>query len=465
MTDPELPPDLIIIGAGPAGMAAAATTARAGARVLLLDDQPAPGGQIYRDVDRNRDRFDWLGQDYAQGAALVDALDHPNITRIFGATVWRIDAGPKVAWSRDGQSHTSKAPFLLLATGAQERPVPFPGWTLPGVMPAGAAQILMKNAAMLPRDAVLAGSGPLLYLMAAQMIDAGTPPLALVETGSRTALLAGLRHLPRATLGIPVLRKGMALLYKIRAHGIPRFTGASGFRADAETGGSLRFSFRSRGEQQNLTCRLLLTHQGVIPSTSITRAAGITHDWSPLQQCFHPVTDQWGRSSVDGIYVAGDGSGIAGADAAKFAGRLAARDILFRLGRISADARNQTSAADLGGLLCARSVRPLLDTLYAPPKEFLTPPDETIVCRCEEITAGELRQAIGEGATGHRLLKTATRAGMGPCQGRMCDATVRGILSEQRGIPPAIPPRARNPVKPVTLGELASLAADETQSS
>lgn len=174
-------------------MSAAALAARGGLRVLMLDEQPQPGGQIYRNVAENRRKRGYLGKTYATGANLVDALDHPHITLLSGATVWRLDKGPQGTWSRGGKSQTTSAAHVLLATGAQERPVPFPGWTLPGVMPAGAAQILMKSAGMLPKDAVLAGSGPLLYLIAAQMIDAGCPPQALVEPQSSRDIFSALR--------------------------------------------------------------------------------------------------------------------------------------------------------------------------------------------------------------------------------------------------------------------------------
>ena len=453
-------PDLIIAGAGPAGMAAAAAAADGGAQVLLLDEQPRPGGQIYRNAGQNLGRLEWLGKDYAAGAVLADGLEHPNIRCEFGASVWRVDPGPAVRWSQNGQSHSARAPYLLLAAGAQERPVPFPGWTLPGVMPAGAAQILMKTSALLPRDAVLAGSGPLLYLVAAQMIGAGTPPKALVETQTTAMVWRAARHLPHATFAMPVLVKGLRLLNKIRKHRIPRFTGASQFKADAGTDGSILFSFKAKVRVETLECALLLTHQGVVPSTHMTRAAGIAHHWNPAQGCFQPQTGQWGRTAHSGLYVAGDGAGIAGGEAAAIAGRLAARDILHQLGRISAAARDHQSSADRGALWRARAIRPFLDAAYAPLPEFLSPPDETTICRCEEVTAGELRAAAAEGAIGHRQIKTATRAGMGPCQGRMCDLTVRGILSGCNNSAPPAPPRARNPIKPIPLGELAALAPE-----
>ncbi len=144
-------------------MSAAITAADGGLRVLLLDEQAQPGGQIYRNVGARLATHSWLGKDYASGLRLLDALAQSGVTVQSGATVWRVDSGPRVVWSQNGISQVTTASHILLASGAQERPVPFPGWTLPGVMTAGAAQILMKTAGMLPKDAVLAGSGPRLW--------------------------------------------------------------------------------------------------------------------------------------------------------------------------------------------------------------------------------------------------------------------------------------------------------------
>lgn len=448
--------DLIIIGAGPAGMAAARAAAEGGAQVLLLDEQPRAGGQIYRNVGAEGPSRPYLGKDYANGVQLVEALDMPDIKTEFGAIVWRIEAGPRVVWSRDGASHVCAARHVLLAGGAQERPVPFPGWTLPGVMPAGAAQILMKSAGLLPRDAVLAGSGPLLYLIAAQMIDAGAPPQALVETQTPGMMLSASKYLPQALLSARTLLKGLGLIRKIKAAGVARHTRACRFSATASEDGTITFAFTAKARAHRLTTPLLLTHQGVVPSTHISRAAGVTHDWNDAQQAFRPRVDGWGRTDVPGIHIAGDGAGIGGAEAAEAAGRLAACDILHQLGRYSENARDQKAAADRAMRTRAMAIRPFLDAAYPPLPEFLAPEGDTVVCRCEEITAAAIRQSLDEGANGPRQVKTATRAGMGPCQGRMCDLTVRGILTTC-GTPPATP-RARSPIKPVKLGELAALA-------
>ncbi|MDP2519581.1 NAD(P)/FAD-dependent oxidoreductase [Shimia thalassica] len=455
--------DLIIIGAGPAGMAAAATAARGGAKVVLLDEQPRAGGQIYRNVTINNGRVPHLGEDYSKGAHLAAGLDHPNITCFFGSTVWRVEAGPSVVVSRHKKSRRMDAPHILIATGAQERPTPFPGWTLPGVMPAGAAQILMKSSDLMPRNAVLAGTGPLLYLIASQMIDADRPPLALVETQTPFMLAASLVHLPRALLDRHSIFKGLGLLRKIRKAGVARYTSARAFRATPDEN-RLQFQFTSKGKPQSLLCDLVLSHQGVVPATQLSRAAGVPHVWNKAQRCWQPERDDEGKTPVDGIWIAGDSGGIHGADAARAEGVIAANAILCRLHGLRPEVAPHVNAHALNHRFRARAIRPFLDAAYAPAQEFLTPPDDAIVCRCEETTAGDLRLAMRNGASDLRHLKAATRAGMGPCQGRMCGLTLANLLSEHTGqnLDTIAPLRVRSPIKPVTLGELAALDRPES---
>lgn len=448
--------DLVIIGAGPAGMAAARIAADGGLRVTLLDEQDRVGGQIYRNVANATGR-DWLGADYAKGADLVRGLDHPLIAYEPRAMVWRLDPQQGVIWSRDGQSHITYAPHLLIATGAQERPVPFPGWTLPGVMPVGAAQILMKQSGMLPRDAILAGAGPLLYLVAAQMIAAGSPPQALVETGSD--LLRALPRLPQAMPGAMTLVKGLGLIQRIRAAGIARHHSATNFRAVQTDEGRITFSFTTRKGGQELECGLLLTHLGVIPQTHLTRSMGLEHEYDPAQQAWRPKLDALGQSSLDHVFVAGDGGGIGGADVARAQGALAALVILHRAGLMNRAERDARARPQQRALSRSLSVRPFLDAAYPVPPAFLAPPDDTIVCRCEEVTARTIREAAEDGAHGLRLMRTALRTGMGPCQGRMCEVTVTGLIAQATGRHPSTigPGRVRTPVKPVTLAEIAAL--------
>ena len=451
--------DLIVIGAGPAGMAAARMAADKGLSVTVLDEQIRAGGQIYRDVERAASRRgDILGPDYADGLPLARGLDHPSIAHIPGATVWQIENGPRVFFSVDGQARSVEGKRLLIATGALERPMPIPGWTLPGVMTAGAAQILLKQSGIVAERAVIAGSGPLLYLIAAQMVRAGAPPLALVETQSRGDFLRALRRLPGALSGWRYLRKGAQMLRQIQRAGVPRHTGATGLAVDG-TGRAEAIRFKADGREHRIEADTILLHHGVVPHVQAARSLNIPHRWDTAQHCFVPEIGPGGRTAMETVFVAGDGAGIGGAKAAALAGRIAALHIARDVGA-STDAGIAGELATLTRALDKElAVRPFLDAAYPPYREALSPTDSTIVCRCEEVTAGDIRRYAGLGCLGPNQTKAFGRPGMGPCQGRYCGLTVTALLSEANGVSPDTTGyyRIRPPIKPVTLGEIASL--------
>ncbi|UWQ64669.1 FAD-dependent oxidoreductase (plasmid) [Leisingera caerulea] len=451
--------DLAIIGAGPAGMAAAAEAARQGLSVTLLDEQNRPGGQIYRDVDRaGGPRGAILGQEYLHGATLTAGLGQAGITHLSGAVVWAIEDGFRISFIRDGRGEQVEAARVILATGALERPMPLPGWTLPGVMTAGAAQILLKQSGVLPRRAVLAGCGPLLYLIAAQMVRAGTPPLALIETQTAASPLAAARHLPGALRGWRYLAKGLKMLTEIKRAGVPRHTGAT----DIAVAGSTRaeaVTFRSKGQEHRISCDTALLHHGVVPNTQTARSINVPHVWSEAQHCFVPEVGTWGETAKDGVLIAGDGAGIGGAMAAEYAGRIAALKAAEELGRITAPERDRLAAPLFSRRSRETAVRPFLDAAYPPYAGAVRPADSTIVCRCEEVTAGDIRSYARLGCLGPNQAKAFGRAGMGPCQGRYCGLNVTALLAEANGQTPDETGyyRIRPPIKPVTLGELAAM--------
>ena len=355
--------DLLIIGAGPAGMAAASTAAQHGLTVAVLDEQPAPGGQIYRGItETGPRRAVILGTDYLEGAALAEGLAASRADVIQGAAVWDICTGIPftVTYSCNGAPAHLNARALILATGALERPVPIPGWTLPGVMTAGAGQILLKASGVLPENAVLAGSGPLLYLLAVQMARAGMPPLALVETQSRADLLRALPKLPRALRGWRTLLKGMGLLAELRRHGIRRYQGAKDLAVEGRDQAEA-LSFSVGGTRHRIVAGTILLHQGVVPNTQITRALRLDHLWHAGQRAFLPQTDDWGETSQPFLFVAGDGAGISGAKAAASAGRLVVLQAAHRLGRIDSLLLEEESTTDFRALSAERSVRPFLE--------------------------------------------------------------------------------------------------------
>ncbi len=454
-----------IIGAGPAGLAAATLLREHGASVALLDEQAAPGGQIYRAVERaarSPALLAALGADYRHGAELVARFRASGCDYRPGSSVWQVTLGtPIELWSsRNGHSDLLRASNVILATGAMERAVPVPGWTLPGAMAAGAVQGLLKSSALLPQDIVLAGSGPLLYLLAVQCLDAGARVTALLDTSTTANWHAALRHLPAALrgAGLSYLRKGAALKSRLWRSGIPIHRGITDLRIDGGTAVT-GVSFRSRGRPHSIATTLVALHEGVIPAQQMTRSLGCAHRWDAAQHCFRPETDAWGNASARGVLVAGDASGIAGARAAEHAGRIAGFEVLRRLGRIATATRDRLAGPDLRAHAAELTARPFLDQLYAPPPWVLRPDDDVIVCRCEEVTAGAVRGVVAQGCLGPNQAKSFLRAGMGPCQGRICGPLVAELLADARGVAVADVGyyRVRPPLKPVTVGELAAL--------
>ena len=453
-------PDVAIIGAGPAGMAAAIEARAQGLSVLLADENAAPGGQVFRAAEAAAADAA-VGPEIAPGLPLIAAFRASGAAYRPGTTLWHLDPAEGVlSLSAAGRTETVEARRIILATGAQERPVPIPGWTLPGVMGAGAAQILLKTAGVVPAGRlVLAGQGPLLWLLAVQLARAGAPPLVLeTRQGGIAAALA--RAGGGLWAGRNMLAKGLALMAEARRAGIRVVTGVRGLRAE----GTDRVA-QVRWDGGSAPCDTLLLHEGVIPATQVSRAIGLDLAWDAAQGCWRPVVDAFGATALDRIAVAGDGAGIGGWEAAVAAGRLAGLDAARRLGALDQDAFAARAAGPLAARAAALALRPFLDALYAPSLEVLRPADATIACRCEEVTAGAIRAAARLGATGPNQLKAYLRCGMGPCQGRFCAPTTAALIAEVRGLPPedVAPLRPRAPYKPITVGALAETAASVQQ--
>jgi len=461
--------ELLVIGAGPAGLAAASTAAGLGVDTVLLDEQATLGGQIYRAVTTTpvQDRS-VLGLDYWHGESLIAPFLTSGARHIPSATVWAVshrsaepaaphDAAVEVAYSVGGQAHLLTARHILLATGAQERPFPIPGWTLPGVITAGAAQILLKTAGIVPTGpTVLAGCGPLLYLLAWQYLNAGVKIDALLNTAAPGGLS---RALPHAFdfLRSPYLGKGLKLLRAVKA-AVPVVQHVTELHAlGKDKLDSVRYV--AKGNTHTLPAEQLLLHQGVVPNVNLSRALGVDHVWNPALDCWEPKVDEWGASSLTGIGIAGDGAGIAGALAAEHRGRLAALGAAHSLGHIDTQRRDEQAHVHRDRLTRAIRGRAFFDALYKTAPQFRRPNGEVIVCRCEEVTAAQVRDTVKLGCSGPNQMKSFLRCGMGPCQGRFCGLTVAEIIADERGV--SVPEvgyyRLRFPVKPLSLGELASL--------
>ncbi|MEC3767409.1 FAD/NAD(P)-binding oxidoreductase [Cupriavidus sp. SS-3] len=451
--------DVVVVGSGPAGLSAAIEARQWGLSVAVLDEQPAAGGQIYRNVDAASPTLRAvLGDDYVAGAALTRAFAASGARHIAGASVWNVGRDRKVSYLQDGASHAVEGRSIVLASGAMERPFPLPGWTLPGVMGAGAAQILIKSAAALPRQpAVLAGCGPLLYLLAAQYLRAGIELKAVVHTTQRADYLRAVSHLPAALRGWRDLRKGMDMFRQLRRHRVPVYAGAQALAIQGEARAEA-LCFTHRGVERRIDTSLVLLHQGVVPNTQISWALRARHNWSDAQLCWIPETDEYGEIEDTHIYIAGDSRGIVGARASAVQGTLAALSIASRLQRLGMSERRVRESSMRAELQRHLRIRPFLDALYRPSDLHRMPADDAvIVCRCEEVTAGAIRKYVEVGCHGPNQAKAFGRCGMGPCQGRLCGLTVTELIAQGRGVAPQEVGyyRIRPPIKPITLGELA----------
>jgi NADPH-dependent 2,4-dienoyl-CoA reductase/sulfur reductase-like enzyme len=441
-------------------MAAAVAARRHGLEVMIVDDQPAPGGQIWRSVETASRRDDILGPSYVEGRAIAEVFRASGVIYQPGAQLWQIEPGFRAFVSRDRQAQVIEAKALILATGAQERPVPFPGWTLPGVLTVGAAQILLKNAGQIPAGPVsIAGSGPLPLLYAVQLLRAGGQIAAYLDTTPFGQWRVALRHLPGALRAWGDLVKGLRWMATLRTSKAPFIRGIIEIEAvGKERIEALRYRTKD-GVMATVETNTLLVHEGVVPSLHAALSLDCTLAWNAAQDCYAPVVDRWGESSQVNLFIAGDGAGIAGAKAAQLRGELAALRIAAKLGCTSEDAAAVTARPIRRKLDRELAVRPFLDALFKPRPQIFAPSDATIVCRCEEVTAGEIRALAKIGQPGPNQIKAATRAGMGPCQGRQCGYTVTRILSAaQNRLPSEVGFfHIRAPLKPVTIGELASL--------
>jgi NADPH-dependent 2,4-dienoyl-CoA reductase/sulfur reductase-like enzyme len=461
--------DLAIIGAGPAGMAAATVAARLGVDTVVLDEQPSPGGQIYRAITETPVRQGTIfGDDYWRGLDLARAFSSSGATYLPDSTVFSVDSRTEdgrrdIGISSGGKARLLQARHVIVATGAQERPMPIPGWTLPGVLTAGAAQILLKSAGLAPSGrTVLAGSGPLLWLLAAQMLRAGGTLDAILDTTPRMRF--GLDMLP--FLASPYLSKGLALMRETKRSIMP-IDRVTGLRAEGDSR-LRRVSFTDRsGVADDIECDTLLLHQGVVPNANLAMSIGCTHRWDGAQLCFVPTLDAWGHSDMPGVSVAGDGAGIAGAESAAERGRLAALDAACRLGHIDEATRDREATAPRRVLAKYGRGRAFLERVFRPIDAHRIPSGDTLACRCEEVSAAQITEAVRIGGTGPNQLKAYLRCGMGPCQGRLCGLTVSELIAKARGKTPAEIGhyRLRPPVKPITVAELASLPRSEAEAN
>lgn len=451
-------PVVVVVGAGPAGLRAAETLAEAGLRPVLIDEGERGGGQIYRQPPAGAERpaRDLYGFEAGKAGALHRlAADLANRVSYRARTlVWNIDRPDLDLIGPEGH-HRLVADRLVLATGAMDRVLPVPGWTLPGVFTLGAAQIALKAQGMaIGRRVALVGAGPLLPLVAHQYAAAGAELAAVLDV---TRLSAKIAAAPGLATQPGTLAKGLWYTLRGALRGVPVRSGIRGLAVEGRTRvEGLAWTDR-RGRARRVACDAVGFSVGLRAETQLADLAGCRFAFEAVQRQWLPARTPEGRSSLPDVYLAGDGSGIGGADVAELQGRRTALALLADLGR----PRDLAAEARLDAALTRQArFRAALEAAYPYPAHLIDGiGDDETVCRCEGITAGTLRRAARErGATEMNRLKALTRIGMGRCQGRVCGHAGAEILARSLACSVEAVGRLRTqpPVKPIPIGGFAS---------
>jgi glycine/D-amino acid oxidase-like deaminating enzyme/bacterioferritin-associated ferredoxin len=444
----EVDCDVLVVGAGPAGLSAAIAAAEAGCGVTVLDERDAPGGQYLKPLAASHAHAA-PDRQFRQGAELRQRALSAGVCFRFGATVWGGFAPEEIAALVDGANIVFRPRRLVIAAGSHERPVPIPGWTLPGVMTTGCLQTLARANRVAPgRRVVIAGNGPLNLQLACELVEGGVQVAAVLEAAPNPGF-AGLRQALRLAAAAPDLAwDGARYLAVLRRAGVPVMWGTRPLAAEGEGRFTALLAATPRGDLR-IEADALALNLGFQPETGLARALGCAHRFvdSGLGR-LETVTDGDGRTSLPAVFAVGDGARIGGARIALARGRLAglaaARDLRPGL---------PEDAGTRQALSRAEAFQDALWRFFAVPEfDAKAIADETLVCRCEEVSAGTLRAAVAAGATSLGAAKKATRAGMGRCQGRMCGATVARLVGAGEEAGWAAP---RAPLKPVPALALA----------
>ncbi|MFJ4454723.1 FAD-dependent oxidoreductase [Pseudomonas sp. NPDC089392] len=446
---------VVIVGAGPAGTRCAQTLLDAGIKPVVIDENRRDGGQIYRRQPEGfrRDYRALYGTEADKAKALHQCFDRlrGQIDYRPDTLVWNLTPGQLYCVSQ-GRHSLVEYDALILCTGATDRLMPLLGWHLPGTYSLGGAQIALKaQSVSIGHNVVFMGSGPLLYLVASQYLKAGAQVAAVLDT---SPLLKRIKALPKLLARPAVLLEGMKLLARLYRAKVPVHLGVQPLEilGDGQQGVSgVRFN-SADGKPQHMACDALALGYHLRPETQLADLAGCRMQFDEVSGQWLLAVDEDGRTSVQGVYAAGDGARVRGADAAEQAGRLAALALLQDLQQPVSNDEQQVCRQSLAMMEQFRVG--LCEAFPWPAAQAQALPDEAIVCRCEMISAGELRAVVREkGACEVNRAKAFSRVGMGRCQGRYCSQAGAQVIAAEAGVPVQAVGRQRGqaPVKPLSM--------------
>ena len=460
----------LIIGGGPAGMSAAIELARHGVASTLLDEMPRLGGVVYRGPLRGGVTLDYLGERYRDSMQALHAEFAKAAPQVEQKLGWRVVGGQDskqiFALDPDEQLQTLEYQHLLLASGCHERSVPFPGWTLPGVIMLGGLQLQIKSGVVKPLGkTVLVGTGPLLPLVACQLHRAG------VEVGGiyEAAAFGKIARESLALLNKPQLfLDGLSMLAYLKRHGIPVHYGWG--IVSAEGGPELQNITvapyddnwtADLSRKQTLAAQTLAVGYGFIPRTQLSQQLGLTHHYGD-DGGLRPDSDDWQRSSQPHIHLAGDIGGLRGGEAAMLSGRIAALSMLQQMDVLSSEAATQKRAECQKALNVILRFREGIDNYIARGSGQLALPDEdTVICRCENAKRRDIDRAIEQGVEDLISLKMRTRVSMGDCQGKICVGYCSDRLRAATGRKDIGWIRPRFPLDPLPFTAFQHMTADD----
>lgn len=460
------PRPLTVIGAGPAGIMAAFVAAEAGVRVIVIDENPAPGGQYYRQSPLE---FDISNQSAAhsghpEAAALYARLKHPNIQMLHNLRVWGVFDERTIALTDEERTFLLETEKVVLAAGAYDRPLSFPGWTLPGIIGAGAALRMIKTQWVLPgRRVLLAGLGPLQLSLADLLLKSGVEVVCVAEAANP---FAGWRFLPGLWGHWDRLREAYEYRQTLRKNRVPLLFNHAIISAEGE--GQVEKATIARldkdgvpfpGTEQMFEVDTICLGYGFLPSYQLPVAFGCELRFDPQLRWHVPYHNDRMETTVPGVFVAGDITDMGGAQVAAVEGHVAGLQSAHQLGLLNSAALHSQLTPALAELRRLNRLATALRRIYAfrPGLESLMQGD-TIICRCEDLRCDSVEEVIVTGANDLHQVKTQSRAGMGYCQGRICSPLIAPLIARQTGqeIGGLKPFTIRPPIQPVRLGALAA---------